>query len=549
MSTSNRIWPYAAICSLIFFLLLFTRSQTLNDTVDYARDVQSSWNCPSLTQCQQLWDAGHLLWRPLARILMPPLRPVLVQAVGDNTQTDIILLLIILNVGGIAASGLLLYSILINQTKDEWISLFLTGAFLCTNEILCGIHSGTSYGSGLAFLFAAVWLLQRSPRTDGYSAVLAGMSAALSVAFWFPYLVVIPALICLVLLNQEERRLKSAAVAVLAGTAVGLALFGTIAYLRGVHSVSALQDWLLSSGHGTQQNRNLIRSLFGLPKSFLDLGDFGIRVKQFLFRDPYADVKLAELFRLSFWKICLFYWALGGMVWLCRAKQGRKAIITLAVGLLGNMALAIVFEGGSPERYLPLYPFFFMAAALTVCLPEILRIARIAIILLGVLIIIGNVPVATASRINRGHDQAADRVSPLLPLRPGSIVCVLADDSLFLLGRDAPFHKINQRGFFEPRAIYLPMMHTAYWKHDFAKTVLLRWKAGSDVWVTTRVWSETPKQEWNWVEGDDPNLKWTDLVGYFKSLDHGPLVGADDGFFLLLPSERNQSLLTSLASE
>jgi hypothetical protein len=338
-----------------------------------------------------------------------------------------------------------------------------------------------------------------------------------------------------------------AAVLILSAAVTGALSFGLGAHFRGVESVADFRLWLKESGHGMEQNRNLIRSLFGFPRAFFDMGQFGVRMKQFLFKDPYANVKLGELW-LNLWKVALFYLALLSMVPLYRVPSGRKALTIFGVALAANMALAVAFEGGSPERYFPLYPFLFAAAALCLCLPQIPRLSRALLALFFLAMIAVNLTSFSVSRVHAQEAIAAQRLNSLLPLRPQSYVYVVGADSIGAFRRDVPFHEINRGAEFQIVGIYQPMVRTAYWKHDFATKVLSIWNRGGDVWVTTRVWSPQPRREWNWIEGDDPNLQWKDIVEFFRPLDHGPSVGGDDGFVLLLHSTKNQNLLISLAN-
>ena len=56
--------------------------------------------------------------------------------------------------------------------------------------------------------------------------------------------------------------------------------------------------------------------------------------------------------------------------------------------------------------------------------------------------------------------------------------------------------------------------------------------------------SARPQAHWNWVEGDDKRVSWTDVYSFFIGFELGESVGGDDGFVRLLPSERNKSLLS-----
>jgi hypothetical protein len=543
------LWPYLIVCVLFLLLQILTRSPNLGDTVDYVDDIRSSASCSSIDRCPRLWDAGHLLWRPLGRFLVPPLLPLLNRAVGSDPRMQITLLLALLNGFAVLVAALLLYSILIKATGNVLVSLFSTLAFLCTNAGLYVLHSGLSYASGLAWLLGAVWFVQQESATGNMRFLgFAGLCGALAVSFWLPYLVALPALLCWMLLGRRNSHVQRAAVLIVSTAIAGGLLFGLGTHFRGVESVSDFRLWLKESGHGMEQNRNFIRSLFGFPRAFFDMGRFGVTMKQFLFKDPYANVKLGELW-LSLWKVALFYVALGSLVALYRVASGRKALIIFGVALLANMAAAVAFEGGSPERYFPLYPFLFIAAALCLCLPQIPPVSRILVTLLFLVIVVGNLPGYSAARVHSEQAAAAQRLASLLPLRRGSYVYVVGADSIASFRRDVPFHEINRGAEFQIVGVYEPMVRTAHWKHDFASKVLSVWEHGGDIWVTTRVWSEQPRREWGWIEGDDPNLTWKDIFGFFRTLDHGPSVGGDDGFVLLMQSARNESILISLPTK
>lgn len=544
-----RIWGYGVVSAVFLFLLLFTSSPFLGDTMDYVESIQSSLPCHSISKCPELWDAGHLLWRPLGYFLSPPLFPLLNRLVGPDVRMSIALLLVILSVVGLFIAAILLYAILVTSTNRPLLSLVLIVGFLCANASLEALHSGSPYSLGLACLMGSVWFLQQESQAGStQSAAFAGVCGAAAVSFWLPYLAALPATLCWVLLDGKAKRLRRAVVLTVTTTAAGALLFGLGAHFRGVESISDFGKWLASSDHGIVQNRNLIRSLFGLPRAFLYMGEFGVKMKQFLFKDPFAHVRLAELFWLGFWwKLALFYAALFSLLGLYRRDSGRKALGLFVVALLANMAVALGFEGGSPERYFPLYPFFFIALAQCLCWTSAPRLFRAVVSLFLAVMILGNVPEFAATRVRSEEDRAARRLSPLLPLRPASYVFVLSQDGIGSLRRNSPFHHINQGAGFEITSVYMPMV-TAHWKHDFATRVLSVWRDGGDVWLTTRVWAQRPEVEWGWVEGDDPNLSWNGIVDFFRSFDHGPAVGGDDGFVLLLGSARNQALLTSDAN-
>jgi hypothetical protein len=376
---------------------------------------------------------------------------------------------------------------------------------------------------------------------------VAGVCEALAVGFWLPYIVSFPALLFWALVNRPDRRFEAATVLFLTTALAGSVLFGLGAHFRGVASIADFRAWVVTSGHGMKQTHNLIRSIFGLPRSFLELGQFGVSMKQFIFKDPYARVSIGELLGRAIWKIVLFYLALFSLSSLWLTDKGKRVLMVFVIALVLTMALAIAFEAGSAERYLPLYPFLFLAVTLCLCIHQAPRVVRIALYSLCFLII-GNVASSSAIRVHAEQGKAVQRLKQLLPLPPKSLLFVVGDDSISRLRLNEPFYEINERASFETAGLYAPMMSTASWKRDFANEVLAVWKEGGSIWITTRVWAEQPQRAWNWVEGDDPNIAWKDIVQFFKPLEHNGGEMTEDGFALLMRSARNQARLESFAS-
>ncbi|MEJ7699140.1 MAG: hypothetical protein WKF71_05780 [Pyrinomonadaceae bacterium] len=55
--------------------------------------------------------------------------------------------------------------------------------------------------------------------------------------------------------------------------------------------------------------------------------------------------------------------------------------------------------------------------------------------------------------------------------------------------------------------------------------------------------AEKPKAGWNWAEGDDKNVGWREFPEFFSKLETGEILGDENGFVLILPSEANKKLL------
>lgn len=547
---SGSLWQYGVVAAVFCFLLFYTRSSFLNDTIYYSNSIDSARSCTSLHHCPELWEAGHLLWRPFGLLLSGPLLPLLSPLAGNSDpKLAITLLLIVVSGIGSFVAALFLYAILIRMTGKTWICLFLTIGYMCARASLYELHSGTSYQFGQALLVVAIWLAGgASGKTAVRSAICAAVVAGVAVGFWLTYLFSLPAVVVCALMNRDINRVKIAAIMTATLALTGLLIFGCGAWFHGVGSVADLKGWVTASGHGTVQTNSFFRTAFGLPRSFVDLGQFGLRLKQFLLKDPFARVTVADLLGETLWKIALFYLALLGIFALLRKPDGRRDLLPFLVAFAGNMVLALlVYEGGSPERYLPCFPFFFMAAALCLSRPEASRLARIPVYLLFVLVIVGNISASSAAVVHEPADRAAARVSAILPLPPESMIFTVADDSVSNLYSNAPFHEIFRRAGFVSGGVYLPMLNSATWKRDFSKTVLSVWDKGGDVWITTRVWSPQPRRDWNWSEGDDPIIRWKTIVDFFSPFEHTPPGTMDDGFVKLIRSAGNQALLRTFA--
>jgi hypothetical protein len=549
---SRIVWfsQYSMVLAVFLLLAVFTRSRVYNDTYVYVDDITSSVTCPSISQCGQIWDAGHLLWRPIGRALFLSVGPMVKHMTGATDFVTVLLLLQMLSALAIAVGACLLYAILATFGGRPLVLIFVTTTFLCTCEMLYALHSGTSYPSGLACILAGIWWARSSSTSSTMrAAAITGVFGALAVAFWLPYVVALPALLLLVIVYRQSRQLEAGVVLIISTVVIGCVSFGIGAHFAHVQSMDGLKAWIQSSGHGTYQTHNFVRSLFGLPRSFMDFGRFGIRSKQFLLKDPYANVHLGELLSGAVWKIVLFYLALAGLMLICLTRDGLKVCVILGIALVGNMSLAMTFEGGSPERYLPMYPFLFMAAGYCLSKNHAPKVSQILIVSLFLVVILGNLPVSSVWNIRAEQKELAERIGTLPPLPTDSLLYIVGDDPVAHISQVTAINKLDKLPPIKIYNVYVPLMNTAAWKHDFAARVLSTWEHGGDVVVTLRVWSPSPKRDWNWAEGDDPNVRWQDITRFFASLDHEPMGKNDDGFAILTRSSTNQELLNSFAKE
>jgi hypothetical protein len=133
-------------------------------------------------------------------------------------------------------------------------------------------------------------------------------------------------------------------------------------------------------------------------------------------------------------------------------------------------------------------------------------------------------------------------------LNHGSLLIVSHNlDELTEFSRNFPLNSINRSRPLSCYPVLIPGNYDiARWRENFASRALRTWETGGDVWISNRLFNRMPKSDWNWVEGDDNRVSWSDLSPFFSQLWYGGSIGGNDGFILLLPSIDNQKLLSSV---
>ncbi len=294
----------------------------------------------------------------------------------------------------------------------------------------------------------------------------------------------------------------------------------------------------------------LPRTVFSFARSFISMGNDGTVFKRFLSNDPFNPVSLSQLLRLSLWKLALFYLAIAAIVInLLRFRKGKQVLGMLIVSLIPVMALALVLEGGAVDRYLPVFPFVMLALAFSLSHKNSWHPLNVMALIFFAAAAVTNVSVLATSVLTRQQDLAVDRIRELRPrLKPQSLLLTVnLRDELVNFNRSFPLnpvnldteHPLHVGSLIAPGAENVPR-----WRKDLASAVLAAWKKDGDVWISRRVLSPRPQPEWGWVESDDPRVSWTDIYTFFSEMEMGQSLGGDDGFMLILPSARNEKLLT-----
>ena len=497
------------------------------------------------------WDFGHLLWRPLGLVLFKIFSPLSSLIVGPDPAHNVMFLLMVVNFLAGLVSALLLYLLLDKLTDRRWAAVFVAACFIFTNGVLNYAQTGSAYITALAFLITGLYLLLKDKGDlSTRNAIAAGLACAAAIVMWLPFVLVVPAtLVAPLVLFGPTRRTRS--LLVYAGAAFSVA--AVVAYLVvmmaiGVHSVAGFREWAAASSHGVRQS-GLPRMVFGFARSFIHLGNDGVLFKRFLLHDSLNPVSAIDLVRFSFWKLMLFYVSVAALLLSLLFSSTRRMLLLLLLTTLPLIAFAIKFDGGAVERYLPVYPVIFLAFGWMLARSRLPRVLKIVPVLFFCVAIFVNSSVMARIVLERQQRQTSERVQALVPrLKPNSwLVTTHLQDDLVNFQASFPFEPINRHNTYHVYAlIWLNSDQAGKWKEEFADNMLKAWEKGGDVWLSTRLLSARPEPQWNWVEGDDPRIKWNDIYNFFAQLDTGDVASGTDGFVPLRKSDTNMQLLNTI---
>lgn len=548
---------------LLLYLAVWasTRAHFMADTSVYAQAILRHQNGGGnvdyhLTTANPFWDFGHVLWRPLGWLCFLLTKPGTQVLAHQNQRTEVLWTL--LGINFIASLGCVLFFFLLARKiiGDKWSAVLATIGLFSADAFLNYAHSGNAYVVGLACLVAGMYFSWSEDVASLAGTLIAALMYALAVLFWLPYVFVLPAAMAapLLLYGHEKPRLRRATQMLTLCAAIGLAAYASAMAAVGIHSFSDLREWILAAGHGHIQPGGLragARLAFAVPRSFVNMDRDGMWLKRYLVHDPYAPVTTRSLFGLSLWKLVLFYAsaAVVCLELLC-SRWGRILLVLLVATVLPIVFFAIlIFEAGSIERYLPLYPFIFLAFGYVLGSKQAKRASKVLLLVAVAAMVVVNVNAMRLGRLDAQKAEAVSRIHDLIPsLGPASLVLAVNEqDSLAEFRQDFPLDPINldtEWRTYDVLEINTERLST--WREDLATRVLRTWQRGGMVWLPVRFLRSQPKPEWNWVEGDDKRVRWTDLPTFFSQFETGPTVSGDDGFVLLHDSLKNRQILSRL---
>ena len=524
-------------------LSLITASAFLGDTVDYASSIVLRFH----GKYGEFWEFGHILWRPVGWAItrtIETVRPDWVK--GNAADYHVVLTLIAVSWLAGFATLYLFHRMACFATNDFWCASLSTVGFATAQAFLNFVQAGTAYIAGLALLTLAIYTLYDvgdDPFHADRISALGGFALAGAVLFWFPYVLVVPAVVFIPLVLRRALR-SSLITGVSFAIAVGLVYLAVIVGL-GLHSRAQILAWLGEASHGIQI-AGVARAVFGFARSFINMGEDGTLFKRYLLHDPFSPVSVAALLRIALAKLVFFYALLASVVaTLLIAKRWRLlGLLTMASAPV--LLFAVRWQGGDMERYLPLYPFLFLAIAL--CLSErAQRFQRLLSVTFIATMALVNI-FALSRHANKLQEETivrrASDISPSLLNAAGVLYVTHQGDEFSNFARSFPLDPFNRsRSFRVLMIIETGHSDVPMWKATFSRNTLGAWERQGNVWVSRRVFSPSPQPGWNWVEHDDPRISWKDLSPFFSRLEYEQCVGGSDGFCLLAPSSANRQFL------
>lgn len=527
----------------------------MGDTVDYAIAIIER----AAGRDYFFWEFGHLLWRPLGFVLFKVSAPLTGRFVGGSGQASAVLVLIGLSWAGGLVSVLSLYGVLNRICRTKLPIIFTTLAFIGAQAFLNYFHTGAPYIPGLGLLLLGMYLLVANGRKDKpslLSGIFAGICLAGSGLLWFPFVLAIPAALLapLLLLGFTKQRLKLCLLAAIAGAVVGAGVYFAVMAHIGIHNTQEFRAWMDKTSRTTgSSNRGVSRAAFGFARSFINMGNDGMLFKRYLLHDPFNPVSVLDLVRFSLWKLLAFYVFVAALLLsLLTSTNGRRMLLLFMLNVLPVIAFAIYWQGGDPERYLPLYPMFFIGLGWVLDSGETRRLFKYPLVLFVIAMLATNGFMLAKRRLNAQQEVSAARIRELSGiLKPNSWVFTANwQDDLVNFNRSFPLNPVNRSSNLRIGAFISPgEPEVARWRQDFSTRAQSIWANGGEVWISRRLFVERPRPEWNWVEGDDTRVSWPDLYRYASRLELGQSVGGDDGFVLVVDGERNRKVFEGVSSQ
>lgn len=532
--TRTRDWGlvYVAAAGAYLAALALTDARFMGDTIWYIQQIEMG----------RLFEAGHLLWRPVVRWAGQALAPLVG---GDQVWQQLLAMIWISGLAGLL-TVLAVAGCVRAAGGSPGAALVAAAGCIATQGFINYSQTGSSYAAALGLVALGLLLALQAARTGGMArALVAGAAGAGAALFWLPMVLVLPAIgAAPVMLGGMRRWPQSGALMLMAGMVLLGSYLAVLAAL-GIRTPAEALDWMSDASRGNTTG-GVARAVYGFARSFLAMGDDGLVFKRLVYGDPYNPVQAHELLTLSFWKLALFYGVVVAVV--ARLVQVRRGALLalLALAALPALAFAVRWQGGDMERYMALYPFIWLAVGVALSLQPVRRWV-LAMVGLFVVALVGvNGTSMNHWSLARADDRALTRLGGIEQQMPPAsrILTLQQQDDVWQFNHTSLLHPANRQ-----RGEFVEDVPETRWRARVAAGVLLTWQQGGEQWISTRLLAERPQPDWNWVESvERPTRSWADVNGYFRTLDYDAAAGGDDGFVRVAQNDANLRVLQPLAA-
>lgn len=533
-----RATLWLSVGSLLLYLLAMagTKWVFIADAPDYAKRVALARDTG---QVRGLMEFGHPVWRPLAYAFADgtPATPAGGSPLAPWLQVLSFMNGVALVMGGVAVgcAAAWLRSHAGSAAATVGV-MWLLGAKAFLNYS----HVGTPYVPGLGFLLAGLFVASLEPMTKGGRAardLAAGLLFGTSALCWSPFGLVLPgAVVAPLVLRPDWRKELSHVVATgVAGISTLVLAYLVLGRWLGFAEVTDLWSWTTRASGGRSFG-GLGRALIGIPRSLVDLGDFGRVAKRYLVKDPLCPAGAGDLLGTDLLRMLAVYTGLlAGVLAALKSGRGRRSLLAASLMAAPLLVFAVLWQGGDLERYLPAAPalLLLMAAGFQEARgrPWLrgLMLASLAVMSLT------NLYVLSDGAIRRRQEAALARLPASATLRCPESVFVVShfQDTLYQFHRNYPFHPRNLGGLrvFE---VFTPgVLSSSSWRSRVDEQIASNQASGTAVYVSSRLLAERPAVEWDWIEGDDPRVTWLALHQHFARLEYEAPRSPGEEFLLL----------------
>ena len=499
------------------------------------------------------WEFGHLLWRPLGYLM--------ISMSSETSQSQDLHFAILKRFQWVCwilgfCSVLVFTNILRKLRTRDSVVLVSVSVLTCSHAFLNFSQTGTSYIPGLFFLILGLRFMLISENEPSYkmSVILAGVSFAASISLWIAYVWAVPgAMMAGVLLPGEKLTnvLKKSFV-----SAASFAMFVTPVfigggYLAGATDISTLLKWISEAAHGND-TAGVLRTAFGLARSFFFLSNYGMLLKRFTLGDPFNSVSLGMLLTRWLVKLIIFY-LLAALTMILAWRGGfftRRYLLFAGFSATPLVVFAIFFDGGAVERYLPLIPSVLLAFAIAIDRLKPNSLIRMIVVAVALIAVADNVMQLSLRSLEKQNSDSISRIEKIYSVvgEHDKVFMVNWNDDLINFNRSFPFHNSNTKSGLRLNALVTPgLAQSTTWREEFAARTLAAWKNGANVWISNRATSSTPEPSWNWTEVPGQEVHWRDFPEFFTNLEISKGIDGQDEISLVTQSDKNRAFLSPYA--